>query len=175
MREDWARSEPALLGRLIRATWQAGRWLADPSSRTLTAELLSRPEYLNLAPEVIDRSLSGRMVISPTGAQRDVPGFVEFHHGAANFPWRSQAEWIGLELAARLGLDRDAAAGAARGVFRSDLYRNALADTGADLPGASSKIEGTLTEQTAIASRFGRLILQPDAFFDGKVFEPSAS
>lgn len=175
VREDWARSEPALLGRLIRATWQAGRWLADPSSRTLTAELLSRPEYLNLAPEVIDRSLSGRMVISPTGAQRDVPGFVEFHHGAANFPWRSQAEWIGLELAARLGLDREAAAGAARGVFRSDLYRNALADTGADLPGASSKIEGTLTEQTAIASRFGRLILQPDAFFDGKVFEPSAS
>ena len=172
VRESWAQSEPAILGRLIRAMWQAGRWLSEPSSRILTAELLSRPEYLNLAPEIIDRSLSGRLVISPSGTQRDVPGFVEFHHGAANFPWRSQAEWIGREMAARLGLDREASARAASRVFRSDLYREALAGTGADLPGASAKIEGTLQEKMAIASRFGRLILQPDSFFDGEVFEP---
>ena len=87
---------------------------------------------------------------------REVPGFVEFHAGAASFPWRSQAEWIGQQMAARLGLDRAAAGRAARGVFRSDLHREALAGTTADLPGASA----------------GRLILRPDGFFDGRVFDP---
>lgn len=172
VRDDWARAEPQLLSRLVRAVWRAGRWLADPASRTLTAELLSRAEYLDIAPEILDRSLSGRLVISPRGDMREVPGFVEFHAGAASFPWRSQAEWIGQQMAARLGLDRAAAGRAARGVFRSDLHREALAGTTADLPGASSKLEGGLARDTAVASGSGRLILRPDGFFDGRIFDP---
>ena len=172
VRDDWARAEPQLLSRLVRAVWRAGRWLADPASRTLTAELLSRAEYLDIAPEILDRSLSGRLVISPRGDMREVPGFVEFHAGAASFPWRSQAEWIGQQMAARLGLDRAAAGRAARGVFRSDLHREALAGTTADLPGASAKLEGGLARDTAVASGSGRLILRPDGFFDGRVVDP---
>ncbi len=173
VRSDWAAAEPDLLGRLIRATWRAGRWLAEPGAPTLAAELLSRKEYLDLPPEILDRALTGRMVISPQGEERSVEGFVEFHRGAANFPWRSQAEWIGMQLAARTGLDRTTAARAARGVFRSDLYRDALSPTRADLPGASSKMEGALSEETAVASVGGRLFLGPDSFFDGRIFEPS--
>jgi len=174
VRDDWAKAEPALLGRLIRAVWRAGRWLSDPGTRTLTAELLSRPEYLDIAPEILDRSLSGRLVISPRGDMREVPGFVEFHAGAATFPWRSQAEWIGHQMASRLGLDRSAAARAARAVFRTDLHREAMEGTPADLPGASSKVEGALSRETPVASESGRLILRRDAFFDGRVFDPDA-
>jgi two-component system, oxyanion-binding sensor len=173
VRSDWAAAEPDLLGRLIRATWRAGRWLSEPGAPTLAAELLSRKEYLDLPPEILDRALTGRMVISSQGEERSVERFVEFHRGAANFPWRSQAEWIGMQLAARTGLDRTAAARAARGVFRSDLYREALGPTRADLPGASSKMEGALSEETAVASVGGRLFLGPDSFFDGRIFEPS--
>ncbi|MDO6585561.1 CmpA/NrtA family ABC transporter substrate-binding protein [Salipiger sp. 1_MG-2023] len=173
VRSDWAAAQPDLVGRLIRAVWRAGRWLAEPDARTLAAELLSRKEYLDLPSELLDRALTGRMVISQRGEERQVDRFVEFHRGAAGFPWRSQAEWIGMQLAARTGLDRAAAAKAARTVFRSDLYRDALANTRAELPGASSKIEGTLREQTAVASVSGRLFLEPDAFFDGRIFEPS--
>lgn len=172
VRENWARDEAPLRDRLVRAVWRAGRWLASPDSRTLTAEILSRPEYLDLAPDIIDRALTGRLVISPAGEMRDVAGFLEFHAGAATFPWRSQAEWIGRQLAARMGLDREAAARNARAVFRSDYHREALASAGADLPGASSKAEGSLTVETAVASVLGRLILQRDTFFDGRVFEP---
>ena len=168
------RAEPDLLGRLIRAVWRAGRWLAEPGSPTLAAELLSRKEYLDLPAEILDRALNGRLVISAQGEERHVPGFVEFHHAAATFPWRSQAEWIGMQLAARTGLDRPTAARAARAVFRSDLYREALAPTRAALPGASSKIEGALSEEMAVASTAGRLFLGPDSFFDGRIFEPSA-
>ena len=173
VRTDWAEAEPMLLGRLMRATWRAGRWLAQAGSLTTAAEILARGEYLNVPAEVIDRSLSGRITISPSGEERRVDGFIEFHRGAATFPWRSQAAWIGRQMAARLGLDRDDAARVARGVYRTDLYRRMLRDTGAELPGASEKVEGAVDRETAVASETGRLFLQPDRFFDGRTFDPA--
>lgn len=172
LRADWAETQPALRDRLIRAVWRAGRWLSDPASRTLAAEMLSHPEALDLAPEIIERALTGRLVISPSGTMRIVPRFLEFHAGAASFPWRSQAQWIGMQLASRTGLDRDLAMTRARSVFRSDLHRRALTRTTADLPGASSKVEGAMTADCEAASPTGRLILCRDAFFDGHIFEP---
>ena len=173
LRADWTQANPDTLARLIRAVWRAGRWLAEPSSRTLASEILAQPQYLDLPAEIIDRSLSGRLTISPRGDQRDVPGFVEFFDGAATFPWRSQAGWIARQLAARAGLDPVASVAAAQQVFRTDLYRNALRDLGADLPGASSKLEGALVAETAVASESGGLFLPRDGFFDGRVFDPS--
>ncbi|MGH1425769.1 MAG: CmpA/NrtA family ABC transporter substrate-binding protein [Pseudooceanicola sp.] len=172
VRSDWAETELSLTGRLIRAVWRAGRWLADPASRVLAAEMLARPAYLDLAPDIVDRALSGRLVISALGEERSVPGFVEFHNGAAGFPWRSQADWIGRQMALRTGRDPDAAAALARDIYRSDIYRAALRNTGADLPSASSKVEGALTNDSAAASSGGTLILRRDAFFDGRIFEP---
>ena len=43
---------------------------------------------------------------------------------------------------------------------------------GADLPGASTKVEGTLAHPTAVASERGTMILAPDRFFDGWIFDP---
>ena len=43
---------------------------------------------------------------------------------------------------------------------------------GADLPGASMKVEGTLAHPTAVASERGTMILAPDRFFDGWIFDP---
>lgn len=172
VREDWASAEADLLGRLTRAVWRAGRWLAQPGSGTTMAELLARPEYLDVPAEVIDRALSGRLTISPRGDVRKVDGFLEFHRGAATFPWRSQAAWMGRQLAARTGLDRVQAMETAKAVFRSDLHRRALAPTTADLPGASEKIEGSLDSPTPVASGLGRLFLPRDRFFDGRIFDP---
>ncbi|MBF9034297.1 ABC transporter substrate-binding protein [Rhodobacterales bacterium HKCCE2091] len=174
VRRDWAETEPHLLGRLMRAVWRAGRWLAQEDSATTTAELLARPEYLDVPPELIDRALTGRLTISPRGDQRRVPGFIEFHRGAATFPWLSQAEWIADRIARRTGRDPAAARAASRRAFRSDLYREALADTGAEMPGASRKVEGAIRERTAEAAVGGRVWLEADGFFDGRVFDPDA-
>jgi ABC-type nitrate/sulfonate/bicarbonate transport system substrate-binding protein len=173
VRRDWAETEKALINRLIRATWRAGKWLAQEGSHILAAELLSRQKYLDLSPEIIDRALTGRLVIASNGDERNTDRFVEFAHGAATFPWRSQAEWIGHRLAHRTGQEESAARTAARSVYRSDIYRDALQGIGADLPGASSKLEGALDQDTAVASGAGRVILCRDQFFDGQVFEPS--
>ncbi len=174
VRTEWAETEPHLLGKLMRAVWRAGRWLNDPEHRTSTAELLSHKAYLDLPSEVIDRALTGRLTISPQGDQREVPGFLEFHQGAANFPWRSQAKWIAHRLADRNSLGDAESQQMAGAVFRTDIYRRQMDKTGAELPGASEKVEGAILAETAVASEKGRLLLQPDAFFDGMVFDPDA-
>jgi NitT/TauT family transport system ATP-binding protein len=174
MRSAWVNDNPAISGKLIRALVKAGRWLAQPSSRTVTAEVLARPGFLNLPGELLDRGLTGQMIISSQGEQRSVPSFMEFYEGVATFPWRSQAEWIGLQLARRTGLDRGQAVRAAGGVFRSDIYRDALQGSGMDVPGASSRVEGALAVPTPVASALGRLTLLPNQFFDRRIFDPDA-
>ena len=174
VRSDWADNNPDLTGRLMRAVWKAARWLGEGGAETTAAELLSRERYLDLAPEVIDRALTGRFVINARGDTRDCPGFMDFFSGSATFPWRSQAAWIGAQIAGRLGLDRAQAMQAARAVFRTDLYRRHLGETGAILPGASEKLEGGIAEGTAVSSENGRLILRENRFFDGRVFDPAA-
>ncbi len=171
-RAEWAETEPHLLGRLIRSVWRASRWLADPASRTAAAELLGRPQWLDVPSEIVDRALTGKLAISPGGELRDVPAFLEFHNSAATFPWRSQGKWIAHRLALRSGLDVPAAMIRAADVFRSDQYRFALDGTGADMPGASEKVEGSLSSPMAVGSTRGEIVLGPDAFFDGRIFDP---
>lgn len=173
VRHGWAEAEPLLTGRLMRAVWKACRWLGTSANRTTAAEILHSPTYLDVSTEIIDRSLSGHLVATPNGLEQPVPGFLEFFDGAATFPWKSQAAWIGSQLAARTGLDRASAISAAKAVFRSDLYRLHMQGVAADIPGASEKLEGAMDVPTAVASESGHLILAADQFFDGRVFDPS--
>ncbi len=69
-------------------------------------------------------------------------------------------------------MDRDHAVAAARGCFRADIYREALDAIGADVPGASEKVEGSLSIRTAVSSSKGEMFLGPDRFFDGTAFDP---
>nr|WP_321253852.1 ABC transporter substrate-binding protein [uncultured Ruegeria sp.] len=173
VRNDWAQTEPHLLGSLMRAVWRAGRWLSNPDSRSTASEMLARKAYLNVSPELVDRALMGEFTISPSGEHRHVEGFVEFFEGAATFPWRSQAKWIAHQMAKRNGLEVGAAEHAAAKVFRSDLYRQAMHRSGIETPGASEKLEGALPEPMAVASAKGSLILSRNVFFDRRIFEPS--
>lgn len=175
VRSTWAETEPGLTGRLIRALWRAGRWLADPASCGLAAEILSSRRYLDLPAEIIERALSGKFTVSAQGLQREAPGFIGFHDGAAGFPWRSQAQWIALQLARRSGLDRETALAKAGNVFRSDLYRNALRGTGANLPAASSKLEGAVSSPLLAAGESESVSPLQNRFFDGRVFDPLAA
>jgi NitT/TauT family transport system ATP-binding protein len=170
-RAGWAEAEPDLAGRLLRAVWRAGRWLGQAENLSVASEILSTPNRLDVSADVIERSLTGRLIVSADGHEARVPGFLRFHDGAASFPWRSQAAWIGARLADRHGLDVTKAQATAAAVFRSDLYRLHVAPAGADLPAASAKLEGSIGDPTPVASSRGRLILPPDRFFDAQVFD----
>lgn len=173
-RHDWIEENPAATGALMRAVWRAGKWLADPGNRQTASELLARPEYVNAPSELLDRALRGEMIVTPRGELRKVSGMIRFHEGAASFPWRSQTAWFATQLAERHGLEPGASVRAAKAICRTDLYRQNLRGVGADLPGASEKLEGALAHPTAVASERGTMILPSDRFFDGQIFDPSA-
>lgn len=158
--------------RLLRAVWRAGRWLGDPENRLIGSEILARPEYVDVDPALIERTMIGRPIVDASGTERRAPRMIEFFDGAATFPWRSQAVWIASRWAARAGLDPAEAARIGRACFRSDVYRRVLGPIGADLPGASEKVEGALSIRTPVASSTGQMFLGPDQFFDSLIFEP---
>ncbi|MEM8699817.1 MAG: CmpA/NrtA family ABC transporter substrate-binding protein [Pseudomonadota bacterium] len=173
-RHDWAEAHPEPVSRLMRALWRAARWLDNPDNRMTASEILARPAYVDVAAEIIERALYGRLKVSASGEERRVSRFVEFYGSAATFPWRSQAAWIAARWAARTGIDRAEALELGRASFRTDLYRQALGPIGADLPNASEKLEGALNQPTAVTSSRGEMFLGPDQFFDRLIFEPPA-
>lgn len=166
-------ADPGRVAPLLRAVWRAARWLGEPGNAMTAAELVGAPRHLNVSPEILERCLSGRFVVDGSGREVRVPRAIEFFAGAASFPWRSQALWFAEWLARTAGADRGRLRAAARASFRADLFRAVLGPIGADLPGASEKLEGAMATQTAVASTLGRLLLGPDRFFDGRVFDPA--
>lgn len=166
VRHDWTVENPETTQRLMRAVYHAARWLDQVQNKPLAVEILSRSEHLNLSHEVIEPAVTGMLPLTKGGAPVHVDQFLMFHDHAASFPWRSQAAWI----AKQLGADT-AGVAAAMSCCRTDLYRKYLGPIGADLPGASEKVEGAMTEETAVASSRGQMILASDAFFDGRTFD----
>lgn len=173
VRTDWAEAESDVTGRLMRALWNAGRWLESDAARTTASALLSRPEYLNVPAELIDRGLTGTLLSTNRGELRQVPQFLRFHNGAATFQWRSQALWMAHRLAQRHGLGASAARQAAD-VFRADLHRQHIGPTGAAVPQASTKREGAILVPSAVPAQTGQVTLAADTFFDGRIFDPTA-
>lgn len=165
-RHDWVASHPDVTRRIMRAIYQAARWLDTDKNRPLAVEILARSEHLNLSAEIIDPALTGHLTPAIGAPPVPVESFMMFHRHAASFPWRSQAALIADQLGAG---PKDVAR--AKACFRADLYRDHLGPFGAALPGASEKIEGAMHHETPVASVRGELILSRDAFFDGRVFD----
>lgn len=173
MREDWAEANPELVDRLLVALDRAAAWAEQPSNHEELSALLARQAYIGQPADVIRRALAGRILVTPEGHSVSVSNFLQLHRHAANFPWRSQALWIYSQFVRWGHVEASPAAEqAASQVFRSDLYRRALADGTTPLPAASLKVEGSLPVEMPVASPRGNLTLSPDRFFDGQVFDP---
>ena len=111
--ESWAANNPNTLKALIKALIEACLWLDEPANRAEAARILSSPRYLNMPAEVMSRTL-------------DLPDFHVFQRNAANFPWRSHADWFLAQMVRwkQAPADTDIKAVADR-VYRTDIYRAA--------------------------------------------------
>ncbi len=158
---------------LIRALRNAGRHFVDPVNWEDNAAILARPEYLDGSASLIRRAISDRLLLARGGAVVHYPDLMFQYREAANFPWVSQAEWLFTQMVRWDGIEytAEAAAKAAR-VFRPDVYRSALIGTGEPLPGASSKVEGSLSQTTSVSTQQGAITMESNNFFDGRVFDP---
>jgi ABC-type nitrate/sulfonate/bicarbonate transport system substrate-binding protein len=161
VREAWADRNPALLGALIRALVAACRWLDERDNRREAARILAQGAYVGLAAEVLVPPLTGTLRCG--GRQADVvdPDLVVFHRGFANFPWRSHALWL-LTQMIRWGQVREPfdLKALAEQVFRTDLYRAAVAGMDVPVPPVDGKAEG---------------VDAGSVFFGGETFDPDAA
>lgn len=158
---------------LVRALHAAAAHFIEADAAEESAGILARPEYLDAPRDAVLRAITDRIPLVPGGEPIHYPDFMFQYREAANFPWRSQAAWLYSQMVRWDYMTFDSAeAAAANNVFRPDVYRAALAGSGAPLPGASSKLEGGLDEPIGAGSTQGRLTLGSDRFFDGRAFDP---
>ncbi|MNE98230.1 hypothetical protein D3C80_1967210 [compost metagenome] len=68
--------------------------------------------------------------------------------------------------------DDPATCAAVRDAFRPDIFRKALKPVFAHVPSANLKMEGTLRQPVHVGSSRSGLVLGPDMFFDGRIFDP---
>jgi NitT/TauT family transport system ATP-binding protein len=174
LREPVLAEKRDAIERLIRAMCRAGKHFVDPANWDANAAILARADYLDGDPVLIKRAISDRLLLARGGEIVHFPDFMFQHREAANFPWVSQAAWLYSQMVRwdRIEFDPADAAKATR-VFRPDVYRSALFGTGEPLPGASSKVEGSLRQKTSVSTQQGTMTLESNRFFDGRVFDPA--
>jgi NitT/TauT family transport system ATP-binding protein len=168
---DWAGRNPDALARLVRALYRAAAWCGQPNNHAALAHILARPDYLGVPAALIVKAIDGS-ILQPFAPPSDLVFFAPFA-GAATFPWQSHALWFYSQMVRWGQVEHTAAnAEAARRCYRPDLYRAALKPLAASLPGANAKVEGALQAPAPVGATTGTLILGPDGFFDGAVFDP---
>lgn len=172
LRLDWAEKNPEKLSRLVRALYRAAAWCDSADNREALVAMLAEPAHLDMDAAAIGAALDGRYSPEPRAGEARTPIF-RFATAAASFPWQSHALWFYSQMV-RWGQTefRTDDVEIARRTFRPDLYRAALAPLGVTIPGANAKIEGALTVPTPVGATRGQLVLGPDGFFDGRIFDP---
>ena len=158
---------------LIRAMRRTGKHFIDPENWQANSRILARKEYLDADPQLVLGAISDRLPLQRGSPPLHFPDFMFQYREAANFPWVSQAEWLYTQMVRWDAIEFSAAdAGAAARVFRPDVYRSALSGTGDVLPGASSKVEGSLDRTISASAQQGSMVLSQNSFFDGRSFDP---
>lgn len=173
-RTDWMEGHPEIVDRLLTAMAAAAAWCDDPAHHDELVHLLERPGYVGQPAAVILPALDGRLVLKSGTPPVEIDDFMLFARESTSFPWRSQALWIYSQMVRWGALEpSENAERAAAEVFRSDIFRRALADAALPMPGASMKVEGALSSPLPVGTNSGTLTLGPDKFFDGRIFDPS--
>src|SRR5205085_7104707 len=120
-----------LLAALIRAASRAAEFIEQAENRAESAKILSQPERIRVDAEVIQRTLDGRLKISPDGTMRQSGRYLLVGREGAARPEPVQAAWLYAQMV-RWGQTAYSAEAlkTAMGVFRPDLYSAALGRDG---------------------------------------------
>lgn len=169
---EWGEAEPKALSALLRALYRAAVWCGDSDNHGELAELMAGPAYVDCPVEWLKPALGG-LIRTGDGGEVATADFFVPHAKAATFPWKSHALWFYSQMVRWGQVEANPANETiARETYRPDLYRQALGDLGVALPGANAKVEGALVMETPVGSAGASLVLGPDGFFDGQVFDP---
>jgi NitT/TauT family transport system ATP-binding protein len=129
VRDRWAQENPDVLRRLLRAHARAAAFVADAANRDEVTALLAAPNRIAVDPDVIRRTLDGRLKIAADGTTRVSERYLIVGRPGAARPDPAQAAWLFAQMV-RWGQAQMSAEilAAAKAVFRPDLYDAALPD-----------------------------------------------
>jgi NitT/TauT family transport system ATP-binding protein len=141
VRQRWADENPDVLIRLVRAHAKAADFVEDANNRDDVAALLAKPNRIGVEPDVIRRTLDGRLKVSPDGTYRDDNRYLLVGREGAARPDPAQAAWLYAQMVrwGQAPLSHDMLA-AAKAVWRPDLYDAALG--GAVAPATGEPADG---------------------------------
>jgi ABC-type nitrate/sulfonate/bicarbonate transport system substrate-binding protein len=153
VRQDWSEMHPEILAALTRALHLAAAFIEDPNNRAEAASILARPERIGVSAEVIQRTLDGRLKISPDGAMRQSSRYLLVGREGAGRPDLRQAVWLYAQMVrwGQAGISSEALR-IAEAVFRPDLYDAAL--------GMEASVASELSD--ALGAFAGPLIIADD-------------
>jgi len=131
VRQSWSEQNADVLGALIRSTSRAAEFIEQPENRAEAAKILAQADRIGVDAEVIQRTLDGRLKISPDGTMRQSGRYLLVGREGAGRPEPVQAAWLYAQMV-RWGQTAYSAEAlkAAMAVFRPDLYDAALGRRG---------------------------------------------
>ncbi len=140
LRQNWSEKHPDVVAALVRAASRAAEFIEQPDNRAEAAQILAQPERIGVKAEVIQRTLDGRLKVSPDATMRQSSRYLLVGREGAARPQPVQAAWLYAQMV-RWGQTAysEEALQTAMGVFRPDLYDAALG-RGAQSAGASDAI-----------------------------------
>jgi two-component system, oxyanion-binding sensor len=155
VRQNWSEKNPQVVAALVRAAFRAAEFIEQPENRSEVARILARPERIGVDADVIQRTLDGRLKISPDGTIRESNRYLLVGREGAARPDPVQAAWLYAQMVrwGQAAISPEALA-VAEAVFRPDLYDAALgmqgeADSGA--PGSVGAFAGPIFDPSDVA------------------------
>ncbi|WFU13561.1 CmpA/NrtA family ABC transporter substrate-binding protein [Bradyrhizobium sp. CB3481] len=127
VRQSWSEKNSEVLAALTRAAAKAADFIEHPENRAEAAHILARPGRIGVDAELIQRTLDGRLKVSPDGARRESSRYLLIGREGAGRPDPAQAAWLYAQMV-RWGQAevRPDALQTAIGVFRPDLFDAAM-------------------------------------------------
>jgi nitrate/nitrite transport system substrate-binding protein len=153
MRADWAAQHQTVHKRLIRSLLRACRWLDQPDNHSVLRDTLAWPEYLVSQVEVLDGHAFS--LFHPRLHQH-------FFRNSANFPWVSQAHWLGTRLI-RWGQLQAFDPEKLTAIVQPALFRHAADELGLDCPRIDGKTEGRHRLPFVLDGRYGPVNVASDS------------
>jgi ABC-type nitrate/sulfonate/bicarbonate transport system substrate-binding protein len=171
--QEWAERHPNTHKALLMALLEVAQWIDRPENRMEVVEILAREDYVNAPQDVVKMSMIGSFRYALDQDPVPLPDFNVFYRHAATFPWRSHAVWF-LTQMLRWGQLREPLniLEVAEQVYRPDLYREAARELGLPYPTVDGKPEGQHSVPHILEQATAPLLLGPDRFVDGRVFDP---
>jgi ABC-type nitrate/sulfonate/bicarbonate transport system substrate-binding protein len=123
VRAAWSANRDDVLKRLVGALGQAAEFINDPNNLGEVVALLAAPNRIGVAPEIIERTFTGRLRIAPGGDFRADPNYILIGREGSARPEPAHAAWLYAQMVRwhQAPLSPDFLA-AAKACFRPDIY-----------------------------------------------------